>query len=211
MEFVYVVPRAELFPECYPQGLVPFRDAVHRRRFEGLVRRHGFFVERAHAERTPTLKQIIPYNVVRVDGQVLLLRRLRTGGEARLHDKLSIGVGGHINPRDSRPADDADPVRAGARREIEEEIEVRGSYEIRPVGFLNDDSNPVGAVHLGVVQIADVLGSVRIREENVLEGRLASPGELQDLLARGENFETWSSILIEHLDELSPNREPVTS
>ena len=120
-------------------------------------------------------------------------------------------MGGHINPEDLSEAAEADPIRDGTRREIEEEVEVRGSYEIETLGFLNDDSNPVGAVHLGVVQIADVQGSVRIREEDVLEGRLVSPGELSDLLARGENLETWSSILIEHLDELVQNREPVTS
>lgn len=211
MEFVYVVPRAELFRECYPQGLVPFRDARDRRGFETAVRRHGFFVERDYAERSPTLKQVIPYTVVRTEGQVLLMRRLSNGGESRLHDKLSIGVGGHINPEDLSSTEDADPIRDGTRREIEEEIEVRGSYEIRTVGFLNDDSNPVGAVHLGVVQIVDVTGSVRIREEDMLEGRLASPEELAELLARGENFESWSSILIEQLADLAPNPEPVTN
>lgn len=210
MEFVYVVPRERLFPDCYPQGLVRFENAERRREIESLVRRHGFFVEREHAERTPTLKQIIPYTLFTLDGKVLLLRRLRTGGEARLHDKLSIGVGGHINPEDLAGGD-TDPIHAGSQREIEEEIEVRGSYELRSVGFLNDDSNPVGAVHLGLVQIARVQGSLAIRERELLEGRMVTPGEIQDLLARGENFETWSSILIEHFDELIPNREPITT
>ena len=104
MEFVYVVPRGELFPDCYPQGLVRFQESSEgppsKVRFEAIVRRHGFFVERDHAERNPALKQIIPYTVVQVEDRVLLLRRLRTGGERRLHDKLSIGVGGHINPVD---------------------------------------------------------------------------------------------------------------
>lgn len=210
MEFVYVVPRTELFPDCYPQGLVRFQDARTRRDFEALVRQHGFFVEREYAERTPTLKQIIPYTVIACDERILLLRRLSTGGEARLHDKLSIGVGGHINPEDLTTKD-ADPLREGSRREIEEEIDVRGSYETRSIGFLNDDSNPVGAVHVGLVQLATVQGTVEIREKDQLEGRMVLPGEIQDLLARGENFETWSSILIEHFEELLPNRQTVTT
>ena len=208
MEFVYVVPRSELFPECYPQGLVPFRDAQHRRDFEAAVRSRGFFVEREKAERMPDWKQLIPYTIFLAEGRVLLMRRLSKGGESRLHDKLSIGVGGHINPEDLDGAEPRDPIAGGTRREIEEEVDVRGSYEIQTVGFLNDDSNPVGAVHLGVVQIATVQGSVRIREEDVLEGDLVPPGELQDLLARGEDFESWSSILVEHLDDLVPTREP---
>lgn len=210
MEFVYVVPRKELFPDCYPQGLVRFEHDGARLEFEQRVRQQGFFVEREYAEQTPSLQQIIPYTVISAEGRILLLRRLQTGGEARLHDKLSIGVGGHINPED-RPTKEADPLLEGSRREIEEEIEVRGRYETRTVGFLNDDSNPVGAVHLGLVQLASVQGSVEIREKDQLEGRMVSPGEIQDLKTRGEDFETWSSILIEHFDVLLPNREPVTT
>ena len=127
-----------------------------------------------------------------------------------MHDKLSIGVGGHINPED-KTTQTADPLREGSRREIEEEVEVRGHYETRTIGFLNDDSNPVGAVHVGLVQLATVQGSVDIREKDQLEGRMVSPGEIQDQMARGGNFETWSSILIEHFDELLPNLEPVTT
>jgi predicted NUDIX family phosphoesterase len=211
MEFVYVVPRGKLFPDCYPQGLVPFGDASARTRFEETIREQGFFVEREYAERTPELKQVIPYTVFRVGGDVLLMRRLRSGGESRLHDKLSIGVGGHINPGDGTATGGTDPVEDGTRREVEEELDVRGTYELRRVGFLNDDSNQVGAVHVGVVQIAEVRGTVEIRERDVLEGSLASPDELRKRLRAGENFETWSSILIDRFVELVPNPEPVSA
>ncbi len=199
MEFVYVIPRDKLFPECYPQGLAFFRQQGERESLEARIREHGFFVERSYAERTPLLKQIIPYTVVVSGERVLLLQRLPRGGERRLHGKLSIGVGGHINPEDH--LEGLSPVERAARREIEEEIDMRGSYALRTVGFLNDDSNPVGAVHVGIVQVAEVQGSVAIRERDVLEGRLVRPMDLEDLRLRGEDFETWSSILIEHLDE----------
>ena len=209
MEFVYVVPRGKLFPDCYPQGLVPFADDAERIRFRNLVSAEGFFVERAYAEQTPDLQQIIPYTVFRVGGEMLVMRRLKSGGESRLHDKLSIGVGGHINPEDLTDAetDRSDPIAAGSRREIGEEINVRGSYELRTIGFLNDDSNPVGAVHVGVVQLAEVDGTIEIRERDVLEGTLATPKALRERLQAGENFETWSSILIEHLDEFAAHHD----
>ncbi|HED65169.1 MAG TPA: phosphoesterase [Planctomycetes bacterium] len=203
MEFVYVVPREKLFRDCYPQGLVSFADEAERRALEDCIRTEGFFCERDYAERTPSLKQVIPYTVFQAGEEVLLMRRLAKSGESRLHGKLSLGVGGHINPEDIASADRCDPIADGTRREIEEEILVQGSYELETVGFLNDDSNPVGAVHVGIVQIAHVEGSIEIREKQVLEGSLVSLPSLHERFEAGDTFETWSSILIQDLPALS--------
>jgi predicted NUDIX family phosphoesterase len=200
MEFVFVTPREGLFPSCYPQGFARFASGDQAQDFLERLRTHGFFVERARAERTPSWKQVIPYCVVTSGERILLLKRRAKGGDARLHDKLSIGVGGHINPIDH--ASGSDLVLAAARREITEELEVRGAFELRLVGYLNDDSNPVGAVHVGLVFGAVAPGPVRIRERDVLEGQLVAPEELHARLARGEDFESWSSMLIAHIDEL---------
>lgn len=214
MEFVFVVPRTALFPECYPHGLVAFSPAAAAgagagaapalcaQAFDALIAREGFFVERPYAERTPALKQVIPYSIIVVDtGReqlVLCTRRLAAGGEARLHDKHSIGIGGHINPIDGTGS----IVDAGTRREIDEELVVSGAYEVRRVGLLNDDSNPVGAVHVGVVQVVQTAETVEIREKELLEGKLVTVDELKRMLASGVVFETWSKLLVPHLDEL---------
>ncbi|HJO26613.1 MAG: hypothetical protein CMK00_08395 [Planctomycetes bacterium] len=209
MEFVFVVPRRHLFPHAYPHGLVPFTSAEERRTFEDTVAEHGFYVERQRAEETPEWKQVIPYTLVWRDGEVMVLRRLEAGGEARLHNKHSIGVGGHINPVDSGPQAGANeggtnpnPIPAASAREVSEELHITGTYQTRTVGLLNDDSNAVGAVHVGVVQVMSVTGSVEVREVDQLEGRFVSPETLRSLLTSGQNFETWSGLLIEHLDEL---------
>ena len=205
MEFVFVVPRRELFPDHYPHGFVPFGERFAAARLIEAIENHGFFVERPRAERTPEWKQVIPYNVVLVDGQVLLLRRTASGGEARLHHKLSIGVGGHLNPEDlDEQAPTRNPLARGTRRELDEELAIEGQIEIEAVGLINDDSNAVGAVHVGLVQIVHVRGSVEIREKHVLEGRLVRPEELRDRLAQGANFETWSAKLVEALPALLP-------
>ena len=204
MEFVYVIPRERLFPVCYPQGFVPFGAELRQEAFLETVAAHAFFVERQYAERTPALKQVIPYTVVRrATGEILLMRRLKRGGEGRLHGKLTIGVGGHVNPEDAL-ASPRHPLAGATWRELEEEIvieEPKDEREILCLGLINDDSNPVGAVHVGLAQMLTLERDVRIREEDVLEGELAAPERLMALRAQGADFETWSSILIDHLDE----------
>jgi len=213
MEFVFVVPRTALFPDFYPHGLIRFQDGpgaesscVSRPAFEAAIAREGFFVERTIAERTPSWKQIIPYTLVQCGERILLTRRTKKGGEARLHDKHSIGIGGHINPIDleeaSRPGEVRNPLPAGARREISEELDVRGTQDLRPLGLLNDDSNSVGAVHVGVVHVLRVEGTVEVREREQLEGRLVTPAELRQLADRGANLETWTKLLLPDLEGL---------
>jgi predicted NUDIX family phosphoesterase len=210
MEFVFVVPRGDLFRDCYPQGLVLFGQGCSELEFEETVRRHGFFVQREHAEQNPELKQVIPYSVVVRGADVLLLRRLPEGTEQRLFNKLSIGVGGHINPVDSgttcdRDGSHAGPIEAGTRRELKEELHIEGETTLHKIGIINDDSNPVGAVHLGLVQLVIAQGDVRVREQDILEGSFVTPQELRRLLGDGANFETWSEMLIERLSDVVPD------
>ncbi|MEM9800704.1 MAG: hypothetical protein AAGA20_10300 [Planctomycetota bacterium] len=222
MEFVFVIPRTALFPECAPHGLALFGDgggavAWSSDRFERCVERDGFFVERDHAERTPELKQVIPYTLVVRGQDVLLLQRTKGGGEARLHDKLSIGVGGHVNPVDaietepngatlrrSNPQRRSNPLAAATRREVmDEELVVEGATRLRQVGLLNDDTNAVGAVHVGLVQVLELLeGDARVREVDCLRGAFVPLFELVERAEAGANFETWSSLLIPHLDRI---------
>ena len=193
MEFVLVVPRARLFDDRYPHGFEPF-SAGDRARFLERIAAHGFFVERRHAERDPSLKQVIPYALFEREGGIFLMRRLGKGGEARLHGKLSVGVGGHINPVDGA----ADALEAGLRREIEEEVEVDGTWEATPLGILNDDSTPVGAVHVGLAYRVLPTGPVRVREREALEGEFTPREEVLRLLrAERPRFETWSALLLD--------------
>lgn len=199
MEFVLVVPRDRLFDDRYPHGFEPFAGTERERVLER-IRLHGFFVERRHAEKTPSLKQVIPYALFEREGAIFLMRRLGKGGEARLHGKLSVGVGGHINPVDG--ADD--PLEAGLRREVEEEVEVEGEWRAAPVGILNDDATAVGAVHFGLVYRVRTEGAVRVRERDALEGTFTPREEVLRLL-RDERprFETWSALLLDRLSDIA--------
>jgi predicted NUDIX family phosphoesterase len=155
---------------------------------------HGRYLERHVAEGSPEWKQLIPYVVVRDDGdRVFLMERTDAGGDPRLHRKASIGVGGHLNPVDEGD----DPLMVGLRREWAEELEADWEPDFQLVGMLNDDSNPVGAVHLGVVFVVEAKGRpVRVREVDKLSGRMAAPTEVE---AAWDRLETWSQLVAEEL------------
>ncbi len=204
MESVYVVPRRELFPESYPQGFHALsRDAAGK--LEACIAERGFFVERDRAEVEPEWKQVIPYLVVTSPEGVLLLKRTKGGGDARLHDKLSIGVGGHLNPVDAegeKLGARAGLVARGARRELHEELGLEVDRAPAVLGLINDDANPVGAVHVGLVGVVRLDRAPTIAETDVIEGRSAPVEELQRMRRDGSNFETWSALLIDQLHAL---------
>ena len=194
MELVYVVRRPELFERECPQGFLSLPPDSLERDFLRSVADRGFFVERRHAEQDASLKQIIPYCIVTDGTRVLCLQRQTAQGEARLHRKLSIGIGGHLNPPDAERGA-AETLASGALREICEELEVDAASPV-PVGVLNDDSNPVGSVHFGVVHVVRLPLDVRVRETDHMIGRWSDWPGLRSELAHGANFESWSSLIL---------------
>jgi predicted NUDIX family phosphoesterase len=87
-----------------------------------------------------------------VRGKLLRYRRSRTGGEKRLHDLYSIGVGGHISEQDSG---EHNGYWAGMDRELQEEI-CMGAARAVVAAVVNDDRTEAGRVHFGVVHILPV-------------------------------------------------------
>lgn len=158
-----------------------------------VVATDGRYLDRSVAEDDPTHKQLIPYVVVRDGSGVFLMQRTDAGGDPRLHGKASIGVGGHLNPVD----EGEDALDAGLRREWAEELEADWEPTFRLVGFLNDDTNPVGAVHLGVVFTVEAQGrSVAVREHEKLTGAFVEADAIADAWDR---LETWSQLVAEVL------------
>ena len=194
-ERVLVLPRESVPGGCDFGGIRLADDLADLR---GAVQLHGRYLDRPVAEENPDFKQLIPYVVVRDGASVFLMERTDAGGDSRLHGKASIGVGGHLNPVDRG----ADPLLAGLRREWSEELVADWEPEFRLVGLLNDDSNPVGAVHLGVVFTVDAAGRpVEVRERDKLRGRFVP---VADVFVAVDRLETWSQHVGRAL--LSPSR-----
>jgi predicted NUDIX family phosphoesterase len=148
----------------------------------------GDYVPRPAAEIDRSLKQIIPYLLLRDGDLVFLMKRTKAGGDARLHDLYTIGVGGHLNPGDAG-------VLGGLAREWREEIEADFMPEFEFVGLLNDDTVEVGVHHLGVVYLAEAAGrAVKVRETDKLSGSFE---KIEVLRAVYDRMETWSQLAFE--------------
>ena len=166
-----------------------------------LARENNFFTPRPPAETNPELKQIIPYVLLVHEGRVLHYVRGKKAGEQRLAAKGSVGIGGHMNDGDEHLfALDMDAYMAGVQREVTEELNLESAFTNHIVALLNDDSNPVGQVHLGVVHIFQLAtDAVTKREQMITQLEFLTPAEL---LARRENLESWSQICVDNLDRL---------
>jgi predicted NUDIX family phosphoesterase len=189
-EEVLVVPRKELEKYIGFRTTDLIRDDTEA--ILEIILDEGVFLDRQIAESSPRYKQIIPYVLIRHGQSYYLLQRTEKQTEARLHHKLSIGIGGHINP-------DAPDLIDGLQKELEEEVEVEGDYDLSFIGILNDDTTDVGRVHLGAVYVLDShTGNVTVRETEKMTGRWATR---EELAAQREAMETWSQIVLEHFVE----------
>lgn len=155
------------------------------------------FRPRSEVEEDPSWKQIIPYVVIRSRGSVFCYTRGSSQGEARLHRLRSLGVGGHVAEADSDGRSGLDAYDAAMRRELDEEVDVRSRGSMSLAGLINDDSNLVGSVHLGVVHVYDLENPlVAPREAGLADSGFAPIAELAG--ARDE-FETWSRFCIDEV------------
>ncbi len=183
-ELVYAVPRDVLLGDAAAwlgmkcDGVVEILDRARTR---------GRYLPRPAAESDRSLKQIIPYLVLRDGDRIFLMKRTKAGGDARLHDHYSIGVGGHLNPGD-------DSILGGLAREWREELEADFLPEFVFLGLLNDDTVDVGVHHLGVVYVADAAGrEVGVRETHKLSGSFQPIDVLMDVY---DKMETWSQLAL---------------
>jgi len=159
------------------------------------------YARRGDMEIDNSFKQLIPYVYVTRGDEYFVYERLSGGGEERLHNKLSLGVGGHVNKEDD---DFLLNLYQSAIRELDEELVFPEGYLqsskaiLYTESFINDDSNEVGQVHLGVVLRLDIPTDMQIdvRETDTLAGSFMTKAQLTENYTR---FENWSQILIDDL------------
>lgn len=158
------------------------------------------FQPRSEMETDPSYKQLIPYVLLQWtddEGTIKLFTYTRGGGggEARLHAKRSVGIGGHISREDADGS--TDPYLTGMQRELAEEVRLESNYEEHRDGLIYDPSTEVGQVHLGVVhRFVLERPEVESNEPDLAEGGFVSVAELREQMDR---LETWSQLAINAL------------
>lgn len=193
-ERVLVVPAAEFDALGRFQG---FSGDADRYLSALLVPELASFRPRFEVEDDPSFKQIIPYVIFRSGDLVFTYVRGKSGGESRLQKLRSLGVGGHVAEADAEGRGTLEAYDMALLRELEEEVEISSPGRMTRLGLINDDSNPVGLVHLGVVHLYNLdRPDVTPRED-----ALADPEFLQraDLPGLRDQFETWSQFCIDAL------------
>lgn len=186
-EQVYCV-KAELLPKPSQEPMV---QEISNELFE-LIASKGSYQARDKVETDPNWRQIIPYALIAHKESVLLLKRLSAGNEARLHDRYTLGIGGHINPKASEQYSSARTVvEAGLIAELREELFI-GGFQTELIGMIHESSSEVSQVHTGLVFIVTTHEEVRVRETHKLEGGFVG---WHDVMLRFEKLEGWSQAV----------------
>jgi len=186
-EIILVVKREKVIQQAW-QGIkdIDFTE------FAATIEKEAEFLPRSLMEQDPQYKQIIPYLIFNYQDKLYVMQRQAKASEQRLKSKLTLGIGGHIRQEDLT----SNNIIDWATREFEEEVDYKGGYKIQPIGLLNDDSNPVGEVHLGVVflLIADS-DNIQVKSE-FKSGKLINleEGEFEYPL-----MENWAQICFDFI------------
>jgi predicted NUDIX family phosphoesterase len=199
-ERVLVIGRRAVFPENSWDGINPDESD----RIVSLASAVGKFRRRGKIEEDPSLKQIIPYVVFRHQNRYLLMQRRGSHSEQRLANLYSLGIGGHLCEEDLEQGED---ILDWAKREFEEEVDYQGNLIFEVIGALNDDSDAVGRVHLGVVIVAEGDSPQIGVKDELKSGRLVT---LSEALGQYDLMENWSRIVFKYLQMLEQNESPQT-
>jgi predicted NUDIX family phosphoesterase len=193
-ELVFAIPTDRLWKllTYKEKGLIKGTGDVLNR-----IVQHGLYRKRSELEEDPSFKQIIPYAIISNEESFYVFRRSSGQGEKRLHNKLHMGVGGHMNPGNSMEPGEQYLINE-LKREFFEEVKLSDGCiieDIEFIGFINDDSIAVGRVHIGLLYIIRVSGKdVIINETDKMSAEWIDKRDLFELY---EEMETWTKIAID--------------
>jgi predicted NUDIX family phosphoesterase len=188
-EDILVIKRSDLFAH------VPEFQGLQSEPLAGILKiisQKKEFLPRPIMETDPTYKQIIPYLIFNHENKYFLMQRQAKASEQRLKNKYTLGIGGHIRLQDMK----TDEISDWAQREFHEEVHYSGHLAFSHLGILNDDSNDVGKVHVGVVLL--LKGdheNISVKSE-LKSGRMLTLEEMQPY---AEHMESWSQTVYHYL------------
>ena len=203
-ELVFAFPTDEFWKlmTYKKKGLIKENSEVLKR-----IVQNGLFLRRSELEEDPSFKQIIPYAIisnkepersgVRQSQSFYLFKRTSKQTEKRLHNKFSLGVGGHMNPNDSMESKEQYLIDE-LKRELYEEVKLLNGClieDIEFIGFINDDTISVGRVHIGLLYDIHVSNKeVYINETDKMTADWIDKSNLAEFY---KGMETWTKIIFD--------------
>jgi predicted NUDIX family phosphoesterase len=189
-EEILVVKRTHLFNDLYRPWQGIKTSDTHQ--FLTAIHNHQEFHVRASMEQDPTYKQIIPYVIFTHENRYFLMQRSKKASEKRLQSNWTLGIGGHVRKEDMTGSS----LFSLAKREFHEEVSYAGTVDIELIGLLNDDTNEVGKVHMGIILHArGDSPHIKIKSE-LARGSLLS---LDECMTFYKHMESWSQTIMDLL------------
>jgi predicted NUDIX family phosphoesterase len=194
-ELVFAIPSDELWKliTYEEKGLIKENSEALKR-----IVQNGLFRKRSELEEDPSFKQVIPYAIISYNESFCLFKRTSRQTEKRLHNKFSLGVGGHMNPGNLKESNEQYLINE-LKRELFEEVKLLNGClieDIEFIGFINDDTISVGRVHIGL------LYNIRVSDKNVVinetDRMTADWIDKPDLAEFYEGMETWTKIIFDY-------------
>ena len=190
MESVMVVDSSKLDKWLKVSGVIEDKSLEI---FE-VIKENHYYMKRDKAECCKEVRQIIPSVIIKRNNELFTMRRLKKQFERRLHGKISIGVGGHINPNSENKQD---IIMDSLQRELYEEVNIEESTNLRFIGVINDLSTEVSFYHIGLMYLLETTSDVSVREIEKMEGKWMNQRELDPSEYEMEN---WSIIALNYLN-----------
>ena len=200
-ELVFAFPTDEFWKlmTYKEKGLIRGNSEVLKK-----IVQNGLFLRRSELEEDPSFKQIIPYAIisnkepersgVRQSQSFYLFKRTSKQTEKRLHNKFSLGVGGHMNPNNSMESKEQYLIDE-LKRELYEEVKLLNGClieDIEFIGFINDDTISVGSVHIGLLYNIHVSNKeVYINETDKMTADWIDKPNLAEFY---DGMESWTKI-----------------
>ena len=190
-EPILVVEREYLFSDGGFQGFISSKKKDYLSR---ILSNYKYEIRSPELEKNPALQQPIPYVwiVNPKEKKAFLYKRAKTGNEGRLHNKFSGGVGGHIDKNTEENS--KNPIHDAMMRELMEEVVMEHYPVPNIIGYINDDADPVGQVHFGLVALCETLSDVKPLED-MSEGKFYTIEEVENIFSNSENdIENWTRL-----------------
>jgi predicted NUDIX family phosphoesterase len=204
-ELVFAIPTAKLWDliSYKEQGLIPGNlDVLNK------IVQNGLFRKRNELEEDSSFKQIIPYAIISYiepepigfpkNQSFYLYKRTSNQREKRLHNQMTIGVGGHMNPRNVMDPNEQYLIDE-LKRELFEEVKLINGCFIKGIdfiGFINDDTISVGRVHIGLLYHVQVSNKdVTVNETDKMTAEWIDKSDLTEFY---EEMETWTKIAFDN-------------